>query len=164
MLQCGVRSRIFGERRRAERRQQRFPDQVQHLLHVAEAGGDGDDHILIGHHDAVLAERAIAAIRIVTAAPELVAVSLRPVDVFIFRIVAVHARRFGHPFAGNDLLLIPDAALQIQLAEMGDVLGRDVQTPAAHVDAARVVVPDWIRDIEWFEQARLEIFADAHAG
>jgi len=154
---------IFGERRRAERGQQRFPDEVQHALHVADAGGDGDDHVLIGHDDAVLAEGAVAAVGVVPAAPELITVALFPVCVFVARVVAVRARGFGDPGGGNDLAAVPFPILQIELAEVSDVLGRDVEAPAADVDAARIAVPDRIGDAERIEEARAEVFADAHA-
>ena len=80
-------SRIGGQRSRGHRREQVLPDQVQHLLHIAEAAGDGEDRILLRHHQRVLPERAVAAECVVAATPELETVADPPVGLVVHRIV-----------------------------------------------------------------------------
>jgi hypothetical protein len=63
---------VFGKRLGMKGRQQMFPNLVRLRLHVARVGGDGDDRVLFGHHDAELSGGAVAAAEaIVPAAPEL---------------------------------------------------------------------------------------------
>src|SRR5262249_19144123 len=97
----------------------------------------------------VLAEGAVAAIAVRPAAPELVTIASRPVRVGLgVAIVGVGIRRFGYPFRREDALAVPDAFLQIHLAQLSDVLRRSVQAGTAEADAARVGFPDGVFDAQ----------------
>ena len=147
------------------------PHEVNFALHIADLGVDRDDRVLLRHDDHVLAERAIAAVGVVTAAPELIAVALQPV---VLRIRArglggrglldFERRRFRDPRRGQKLAALPDALLQIELAEFRERLGRHAQAPAAGVDAARTNFPRHAADAERFEQARREVIENFLAG
>ena len=108
--------------------------------------GDGDHRVLLGQHDAVLAERPVAAVGPVPAPPELVAVALVPVAL---RVAAVGRLPGGgrlDPRRGHELLALPLALLQVELAELGDVLGADAQPVAAGRDALRAGLPGRVLD------------------
>src|SRR5262249_46732316 len=95
------------ERGWLHRRQQMLPDEIEDRLHVADATGDGEHGILLGHHEAELAEGAVAPVRPVAAAPELVAVALRPVAVLARAVGDLLAGRLLHPARGHKLAVFP---------------------------------------------------------
>ena len=143
---CG---RIGRKRRWAEGRQEILPNLVEHGLHILETTGDGQHGFLLREDEAELAERAIAAERAMSAAPELVAVPYRPVRVGLrVAVVRVRGRRFGDPLRCEDLRAVPFALLQVELAKPGDVLRSDVQAGSANVDSLRIGVPHRIGDAE----------------
>ena len=160
VLRRGVR----GERARLHRGQQVLPHQVHHAAHVLRAAGDRDDRVLLGHHDAELAERAVAAVDAVAAAPELVAVALLPVAL---RVAAVrHLARRGRldPRGGQQLPPLPLALLQVELAEARDVLGPHAQAEAAERHPLLVGVPGRVLDAERLEEPRPQVVEHASAG
>src|SRR5438270_8300647 len=112
-----------------------LPGRIHHRLHVGHAAGDGEHGILFRHHDAELAEGAVAPERAVPAAPELVAVPLRPVAGLARAVGDLLARRLRHPALGHELAPFPLSLLEIELAEPRDVLRLDAEAPAAFVDA-----------------------------
>ena len=87
------------------------------------AGGGDDDGVVLGQHEAELPEGTVAAVS-VPGHPELEAVAL----VGSARSPGVGLRRVAsHPVLGHQLGALPPASLQVQLAELGDVLGGGVQ-------------------------------------
>jgi len=147
VIGCGA---IDGLRCLTQAGQQMFPDEIDHSLHVERAARDRDDRVERRDDDAELAECAVAAKRIVAAAPELVGIALVPVTVLFElseilprsgRRLDLEARRLLDPLARQQLLAIPAALLQIELAEFRDRVGRRAKPPAAGVDAARTFRP-----------------------
>src|SRR5215510_14289971 len=65
--------------RGGESRQEFLPYEVQNRLHITQTARDGDDRVLLRQNNAILAERAVAAICAVAATPELIAIALIPV-------------------------------------------------------------------------------------
>ncbi|MNV54854.1 hypothetical protein D3C71_1470680 [compost metagenome] len=55
-----------------------LPQRVQHCLNIIYTGSCGEYRALLRHHHAQLTECAISAVRTMFAAPELIAVALRP--------------------------------------------------------------------------------------
>ena len=60
-----------------------LPHEIKFALHVSTFAVDRDDGVVFGHDERELAERAVAAKRVVRAAPELIAVALQPVVLFV---------------------------------------------------------------------------------
>ena len=113
---------------------------------------------------AVLAEGAVAAVEAVAAAPELIAVALVPVAL---RVAAVRGLARGgrrHPLGGQELPALPRAALQVELAEAGDVLGRRVEPEAPERDSLWARVPLRVADAERLEQPRPQVLDERLAG
>jgi hypothetical protein len=75
----GVRRRVSGQRRCLQGRHEAIPDEIHHRRHVAGAGRDRDDGVVLRKDEAELAVGAVAPVEAVAAAPELVAVALLPV-------------------------------------------------------------------------------------
>src|SRR5262245_45481591 len=69
--------------RGGETRQKFLPYEIQNRLHVTQTARDGDDRVLLRQNNAILAERAVAAICAVAATPELIAIALIPVAPWI---------------------------------------------------------------------------------
>src|SRR5262245_57246577 len=69
--------------RGGETRQEFLPYEIQNRLHVTQTARDGDDRVLLRQNNAILAERAVAAICAVAATPELIAIALIPVAPWI---------------------------------------------------------------------------------
>ena len=112
----------------------------------------------------ILAERAVAAIGAVAAAPELVAVALVPVALRVAAVGGLPGGGRFDPRGGHELLALPLAFLQIQLAEPRDVLGADAQAVAAGRDALRAGLPGRVLDPQGLEQSRLQVIEHGHAG
>ena len=55
---------------------------------------------------------------------------------------------------GHELLAVPLPLLQVELAELGDVLGADAQAVAAERDALRAGLPGRVLDAQRLEQPR----------
>src|SRR5205823_2347037 len=106
-----------------QRRQQLVPNHVENRLHVSYTARDGDYRVLLGEHNAELAERSISAIGIVAATPKLVAVALVPVAFGIAAVGRLSAGGCIYPRLRHELLSLPLALLQIELAKAGDVFG-----------------------------------------
>ena len=154
---------IFGERLGAHRREQMFPDEIELALHARALAGDRDDRVLLREHDGELSERAVAAERLVLAAPELIAISLEPVILRVGagrlggrRLLDLEGGGFLDPFRGQNFAAFPGAFLQIELAEFREIFGAHAQPPAAGIDAARTRLPGGAFDAERFKHARLE--------
>src|SRR5208283_4874777 len=124
--------------------------------------GDGDDGILFRHHDAELAESAIAAVSAMPATPELTAVTLIPIARRVAAIGSLPRRGGFHPRSGHQLSSIPLAFLQIKLPEPRDVLRPDVQSQTAKRDALRAGFPRRIFNAERFEKPWPEIIEHGH--
>ena len=60
---------------------------------------------------------------------------------------------------GDQLVLAPAAALQVELTELGDVLGAGEQAAEALLPAGRPALPTDLADAERVEQARAEVLA-----
>src|SRR5215510_15657986 len=72
-------SGLVSSPRGGETRQEFLPYEIQNRLHVKQTARDGDDRVLLRQNNAILAERAVAAICAVAATPELIAIALIPV-------------------------------------------------------------------------------------
>ncbi len=114
-------------------------------MEVAGLGRDGDHHVLIRNHDAQLAAGPVAAKRIVSAAPELKAVALLPIDADLgvgFLLVRhLLGRGLFDPCLRDQLFAIPFAFLQIKLTELGDVFRAKLEAIAAERIAFGAAVP-----------------------
>src|SRR5439155_11258258 len=108
--------------RQFHRREELIPNHVQHRLHVFDAAGDRHDGILVRHDKAILPEGAVAAISIVTTAPELETVTLIPIALWIAAIGRLLPGGHGDPFGWDQLLAVPTALLQVKLAELRNIL------------------------------------------
>src|ERR1700722_10168979 len=84
------------------------------------------------------------------ATPKLVAIALKPIagllrffQVLILRRRLLNLERcsFLHPGGGKNLPPLPNAFLQIELAELGQALRLHSQTPTAGIDALRTNLP-----------------------
>src|SRR4051812_18751510 len=121
------------------------PDGIHLSAKAVRVGSDRDYGILLGNHDAELAGAAVAAKGVVRAAPELEAVTLRPVDADLrvsFLIVwDLLARRLFDPFFWEQLPAIPLSLLKIELAELRDVFRAEIETIAAERVAFGAGVP-----------------------
>src|SRR5207247_7129366 len=111
------------------------PDCVHLALEVAGGGGDGDDRILVGNHDAELAVGAVTAEGVMSAAPELKAVALNPIDadfgVSFLVIGYLLAGGLFDPFFRDQSLSLPLSFLQVKLAQLGDVFRAELKAIAA---------------------------------
>ena len=142
-------------------REQVRPHGVQHRLHRLGAGGHGDHRVLLGQDDAELPEGAIAAVA-VPGHPELEAVALAPVGVVLLvRGVDLPGRRLRDVALRQQLDVVPAAALQVQLAELGDVLGAGEQAAEALLPAGRPGQPADLADAERVEQPRPQVLGSA---
>ena len=87
------------------------PDCVQFALHVAGIRGDGNDHVLIRHHDDELAACSIRAKGVMSAPPELKPIALFPIradlSVTFILIRNLLGGGFLDPLARNELLAVP---------------------------------------------------------
>ena len=99
------------------------PDDIEDALEIADATGGSHNQLAGGVDDAELPEGAIAAEGMVPATPELEAVALFPVGFLVHVIADLFAGSHGDPFGGDDLLALPLALLEVQLAEFGNVFG-----------------------------------------
>src|SRR5580700_4909511 len=98
----------------------------------------------------------------VPATPELVAIPLHPVT-GEFGLCQIRPRRgrllnlegggFLDPGRGENLAVLPNALLQVELAELGQAGGWHTQAPSARIDAARTSFPSHALDAQRLEQA-----------
>jgi hypothetical protein len=114
-----------------ERWQKLVPNHVQHGLHVFDATGDRHHRVLLWHNEAILSERAVTAIGVVPAAPELETVTLVPIAIRIAAVGRLLCRGHRHPFRREQWFAVPAAALQVKLAELRDVLRAHAQAVTA---------------------------------
>lgn len=77
-----------------------FPNQVQLGLHVTDIGRNGNHRILFGQDQYILAIGTVGPVSIVTATPQLIAIALQPVAVFVVR--PAFFTIWGDMPAGND--------------------------------------------------------------
>src|SRR5439155_26181899 len=134
-----------------------LPGRIQHRLHVGHSAGDGEHGALVRHHDAELAEGTVAPVGTMPAAPELVAVPLRPVAGLARAVGDLLTGRLRHPLLGHELAPFPLALLQIELAEPRDVLRLDAEAPSPFIDAARAALPGRVLDAERIKEARVQV-------
>jgi hypothetical protein len=92
-----------------------------------------------------------------TAAPELVAIALHPIDLLVRAIVDLARGCLGHPGCRYDLPAVPHALLQTQLPEARDAFRRGAQPEAASIDAARAGFPGCLFNAQRLKQTRLEV-------
>src|SRR5262249_7176311 len=111
----------------------------------------GHDGVLIRHHDAELAERAVSPVAVISTSPELIAVALIPIALGIAAVGDLLGSRHLNPVARHQLLAVPLAALQVQLSELGNVFRPTPQTVPAERDPLRARSPSGI-----FNSQRLE--------
>ena len=159
-LELCVLGGVCGERAFGEGWQQLFPNEVEFGLHLAGLRGDGNDGVVLGDHEADLAVATITTEAVVLAAPELKAVALLPIGRFAagrFGIVHVLRGGFCDPFFGEQLLPVPFAALQVELAKLRDVLRADMQAVSTEAVALGAGVPHGAFDAERLKKARFEV-------
>src|SRR5262249_52061282 len=118
---------------------------------VPHTGGDGDDGVLVWGHDAVLPERPVAPVGPVPAPPELVPVPLVPVAPRVTPVGRLPGRRGPDPPPRHPLPALPLPFLEVELAELGDVLGPDAQTVATGRNALRARLPGRLLDAQRLE-------------
>src|SRR5438132_1610470 len=99
-----------------------FPDQIEDGLQIPNTTGDGDVRIFVRQDEAELTKGAVAAIAIMLATPKLIAIALLPIDVGAGVIARLFGGRRSYPFAGDQLLALPISLLQIELAEVGNIV------------------------------------------
>src|ERR1035437_5395186 len=122
------------------------PHQVHDGLHFVGAGRDREHGILLRHDDAELAVPPVAAIKARPAAPELIAVTLLPVTLGIAAVRGLTGGGFLDPCRREELLAAPLSLLQIELAELGDILSAETQPPATGGNALRASFPNRLLD------------------
>ena len=106
--------------------------------------------------DHVLSERAVELVSaLVVAHPDLVAVAVLHLPVRRFNLLF---RGGVRPGFAEDAPAFPHAAVEVKLAELGRVLQRQGEPPAALFHALRADLPLVALDVERLEQARLEVF------
>src|SRR5262249_35320820 len=132
--------------------------------HVTDAARDRNHGVLLWNHDAVLAEGAVAAKRVVAAAPELVAVALVPVASRGRPVRGLSSSRFFDPSSGNKLLPVPSTLLQVQLSKSGDFLGPRHETIGTGGDALGAGHPARLFETERLEQPRPQVIQGRFAG
>ena len=133
--------------------------------------GHHNDRVLFGQDDGILPKGAVTPEGLMLAAPELVTVTLEPV-VRLFGprwfcgigLLNLERGGFPHPFGGQELLAVPLALLQVELAELRQAFGRDAQTPATRIDAERTGLPGHARDAKGLKQLRSQVVDDFLAG
>lgn len=162
-LQRGVRVWILGERVGSLDREEIVKENVQDSLIVVAVGVDRHDDILIGHNEAELRIHSVAAEAIMTATPELVAVPLRPVALWIGAVGDVSLRRFVDPRRRDDLTTVPHSLLQQELTELRNIFRLEEEARAALVDPLRRFFPIRMIDMKGLEETRLEIIDDLFA-
>ena len=163
VAEFGDRVRIGGEGRVFCSGNEIIEEDVEDSLIVVAVGVDRDDDILIGHDDAELRVHSVAAIDVVSASPELVAVALRPVAIRIVAVRNVFRRRVFNPFFGQNLFPVPFSLLEIELSEFRDIFRLEEESRSAFVHALRGFFPVRRVDVERVEEARLEIIDDLFA-
>src|SRR5215469_13965659 len=103
------------------RRKEVLPDFIQNRLHVLKTANHGEHRILFRQDDTVLAERSVAAIAMVPAAPELIPITGGPIRVCLgIAIIRVRFCCFLVRFLPNYALFTYTALPEIHLAEPGD--------------------------------------------
>src|SRR5205823_8177875 len=112
--------------------------------------------------DAELAEGAVAAVA-VAGHPELQAVALAPVEVVLVRGVDLPGRRLLDVALGEQLVLAPAAPLQVQLPQLGDVLGAGEQAAEALLSARWPAQPLVLDDASRVGPTRPRVPGEAHA-
>ncbi len=140
---------------------------IEHRLHVGVATGPHEHRILLGHDDDELAERAIAAVGAVAAAPELVAVALLGVDRgSLAGCRCRRARPWRRRSTRPDTTCLPFHCPRCSrncpnTARSSIVIERPqppVSTPCGRLLPGRVL------DAEWLEQSRGEVVEHPAAG
>jgi hypothetical protein len=150
-------------RGRAKTRQQVRPHGVEHRLHVQGVGGGDHDRVVLRQDHAELPEGSVATVSL-PGHPELKAIPLPPVGVLPVRILDLHRGRLGDPLLRYQLDAVPPAALQVQLPQLGDVLGAGVQAAEALLPPGRPGLPADMPDTERVEQAGPQILGQRHPG
>ncbi|MPN50496.1 hypothetical protein SDC9_198123 [bioreactor metagenome] len=69
-----------------------------------------------------------------------------------FRRLRLRARRLGDPLLGNELLSFELAAVEHELADLGDVLRQDIEPPAALLVPHRAGFPEEVRNPQRIKQ------------
>src|SRR5205814_4087755 len=134
------------------------------FLHVANAAGDRDNRVVFWKHNAILAERAVAAIAAVTTKPELVTVALIPIA---FRAAPIGSLPRGgglYPFLRQQLFAVPISLAQIEQPKLRNAFGANVQAEALEVNTGFAGVPLRTFDSVWLKKAALQILQDILAG
>ena len=117
-----------------------FPNQVQGGLHFLHSTGDGYNRVQARHYDTELAKSTITPVHPMPAAPELVAISLRPILVRA-AVCNMPGSRLLNPGSRQDLLALPGAFLQVKLSQAGDIFRADAQAAVTDVYPARAGFP-----------------------
>ena len=146
-----------------ERRHEVLPHQVEHRLHVLGAGEHRHHRVVLGQHDHVLTERAVAAVAVLRH-PQLEAVALLPIRLLALRVGDVHRRRVGDPPLGQQPATVPHAVVEVQLTEPGDGVEVGVHAGEAHVETGAQLCPAQVGDADRVEDARPQVVDEPFAG
>src|SRR5690606_22606588 len=98
-----------------------------------------------------------APVRAVAGPPELVAVALLPVAPGVAAVRGLEPRRRLDPRLGDELAAVPAPFLEVELPELGDVLGPHAQAVAAEGDPLRALAPVRVVDPQGLEQPGAEV-------
>ncbi len=117
-----------------------------------------------GKTNTVLSKSAIASIMPAAATPELVTVTLCPIAFGILSIGDLARRGCLNPLGWNQLLSVPHAFLQVQLPELSDIFGSNIEAIATEANSLRAVSPSRFFDAQWLEQTWFEVVEYGLAG
>ena len=164
--QGGERRGVHGQRAVLHGVHERDVGGIQFGLDVAAAGGDGHGDVVLRHHQRDLPGVAVPAEAVVAAHPELEAIALVPVgrtspgDRGVLDLLA---RGHGDVVARDELPPVPDAALEPELRERGDLLDAQPEAPPADVDAVGVALPRDFAEAQRIEEPRPQVFRNPQA-
>src|SRR6185295_3378344 len=110
-----------------------------------------------------LAEGPVAPIEAVTAAPELIAVTLLPVAGRAATVRDLARGGRGNPGRRHQRLPAPLPLAEIELAEAGNVFGRHLEPIAAERDPVAALLPGGVPDAQRLEEARPQVVHQVRA-
>ena len=119
---------------------------------------------LRGEDNAELSVLAVATKGAMPATPELEAVALVPVTLWVAAVGSLLRCRHSDPGLGKELLAVPFSFLQIELPKPGNVLGSDIKTISADRNPLWALLPNWFADSQRFKQPGREVFKNGLPG
>src|SRR5687768_8863522 len=97
------------------------PHKVHDGAHISGAGCDVQHSILFGKYNTILSEGSIAAVKIMTAPPELIPIALLPITVWTVAIGGLFFCSFFYPSRRDKLFSLPHTFLQIKLPQVCNI-------------------------------------------